>query len=117
MSSTISTLAHAIWAWLPEITTSLQFATALLGFCLSATLTIQRLRRSMHRLSLKFFGNLFLGQSGQAEGAVGEVVVECLEADGCEDDVVDSVEVAAVWGGRDSPVLDVGEGSFRDSTY
>ena len=50
MLSTISTLAPTVWAWLPEATFGLQFATALLGFCLVADSAVQRLRRRMrHR--------------------------------------------------------------------
>ncbi len=49
MSSTISTVAHTIWAWLPEATVGLQFATALIGFYLSATLVGRRLRHRMRR--------------------------------------------------------------------
>jgi hypothetical protein len=67
--------------------------------------------------ALKLFGNLILGQLGQAEGSVGELVVECLKTDRGEDDVVDAVEVAAVAGGHDSPVLDVCDGLFYDKAY
>jgi hypothetical protein len=49
MSSTINTLTHAIWEWLPELTTGLRFATAFIGFCLTATLMIQRLCHWMRR--------------------------------------------------------------------
>jgi hypothetical protein len=56
---------------------------------------------------MKLFGNSFLDESGQAKAAAGEAVVECLEADGGEDDVVDTVEVSAVSGGHDSPIFDV----------
>jgi hypothetical protein len=66
---------------------------------------------------MKLFGNLFLGQLGQAEGSVGELVVECLKTDRGENDVVDAVEVAAVAGGHDSPVLDVRDGLFYDEAY
>lgn len=66
---------------------------------------------------MKLFGNLFLGKSGQVEGAVGGVVVECLEADGGDDHVGDAIEVAAVRGGHDSPVLDMSDGSFYGGTY
>lgn len=55
MSSTISTIAHAIWAWLPEITVGMRFATALIGFGLTATLKTRRLHRLMrHRRSDHF---------------------------------------------------------------
>ncbi|MGH3903852.1 MAG: hypothetical protein ACRDTE_06650 [Pseudonocardiaceae bacterium] len=47
MLSTISTLAHTIWAWLPETTVGLQFATALIGFCLTAEILVWRLHRRM----------------------------------------------------------------------
>jgi hypothetical protein len=50
MSPTISTITHAIWAWLPDLTTGLRFATALSGFYPTATLIIQRLHHRMpHR--------------------------------------------------------------------
>lgn len=45
MSYTISIAAHTIWAWLPEVTIGLRFGTALIGFCLTATLVLKRLRR------------------------------------------------------------------------
>jgi hypothetical protein len=45
------------------------------------------------------------------------LVVECLKTDRGEDDVVDAVEVAAVAGGHDSPVLDVCDGLFYDEAY
>ncbi len=45
MTSTISTIAHAIGAYLPEITVSLRYATALIGFCLAADSAIHRMRR------------------------------------------------------------------------
>jgi hypothetical protein len=48
--------------------------------------------------TVKLFGNLFLGHLRQVEGATGEVVVECLEADYGEDDIVDAVEMATVSG-------------------
>lgn len=35
MSSTITTIVHAVWSWLPQITTGLQFGSALIGFCLA----------------------------------------------------------------------------------
>lgn len=47
MLSTISTLAPTIWTWLPQATVGLQFGTALIGFCLTADLAVQRLRRRM----------------------------------------------------------------------
>lgn len=53
MSSTISIVAHAIWACLPEATVELRFATALIGFCLTATLMIRRLRCSMRSPRVK----------------------------------------------------------------
>jgi hypothetical protein len=65
----------------------------------------------------KLFGNLFLGQPRQAEGSVGELVIKCLKTDRGEDDVVDAVEVAAVAGGHDSPVLDVCDGLFYDEAH
>jgi hypothetical protein len=68
-------------------------------------------------LAVKLFGNSFLGQSGQAEGAVGELVVEDLETYDGEDDVVDAIEVTAVPGSRDSPVLHVGDRLVDDETY
>jgi hypothetical protein len=49
MSCTISIIAHAIWAWLPEITVGLRFATALIGFYLTASLMIRRLHQRMRR--------------------------------------------------------------------
>lgn len=49
MSWTISLVAHAIWAWLPEITVGLRFASALIGFYLTATLLIRRLHHRMRR--------------------------------------------------------------------
>lgn len=50
MLSAISTIAHTVWIWLPEATVGLQFATALIGFCLAIDLAIQRLhRRRGHR--------------------------------------------------------------------
>jgi hypothetical protein len=91
---------------------------------MSTTLHVQRLILEMRPcpycyllLRLKLFGNLFLGQPGQAEGSVGELVVECLKTDRGEDDVVDAVEVAAVAGGHDSPVLDVCDGLCYDEAY
>lgn len=39
----ISAIAHRLWAWLPEVSTGLQFATAVLGLC-TAIGTIRRLR-------------------------------------------------------------------------
>jgi len=42
MSSTINILAHTIWAWLPEATVGLRFATALTGFCRTTPRTIRR---------------------------------------------------------------------------
>lgn len=41
MFCTISIIAHTIWAWLPEITVGLQFATALIRFYQTATLMIR----------------------------------------------------------------------------
>jgi hypothetical protein len=70
-----------------------------------------------HAAIMKLFGNSFLGQSGQAEGAVGELAVEGLETYDGEDDVVDAIEVTAVPGSRDSPVLHVGDRLFDDETY
>jgi hypothetical protein len=49
MSSTISTIAHTIWAWLPDLTTGLRLATALSGFYPTATLMTQRLHHRMPR--------------------------------------------------------------------
>ncbi|MGH3870985.1 MAG: hypothetical protein ACRDSR_05635 [Pseudonocardiaceae bacterium] len=52
MSSTISTIVHTIWAWLPDLAVGLQFTTTLIGFYLTVILMIQRLRhRSSHRPS------------------------------------------------------------------
>lgn len=48
MLSAISPLAHAIWDYLPGITVGLHAATALLRFCLTATLAIQHLRHRRH---------------------------------------------------------------------
>lgn len=48
MLSTLSTLAHTTWSWLPEITVGIQAATALLRFCLTVTVAIQHLRRRRH---------------------------------------------------------------------
>lgn len=45
MLYTISITANTIWAWLPEVTIGLQFGTALIGFCLTTTLVLRRLRR------------------------------------------------------------------------
>jgi hypothetical protein len=49
MSSIINTVTNTIWAWLPELTTGLRFGTAFIGFCLTATLMSQRLRRWIRR--------------------------------------------------------------------
>jgi hypothetical protein len=54
MSWTISIVAHAIWAWLPEITVGLRFASALIGFYLTATLLIRRLHHRMRRHAASF---------------------------------------------------------------
>ena len=51
MSWTISVITHAIWAWLPEITVGLRFATAVIAFYMSATTMIQRLHRRMRHQS------------------------------------------------------------------
>jgi hypothetical protein len=48
MLSTISTLTHTIWPWLPDITAGLQCAAALLQFCLTATVAVQHLRHCRH---------------------------------------------------------------------
>jgi hypothetical protein len=45
MSYTISTAAHAIWTWLPEVTIGLRFGTALIGFCLTVALVLRHPRR------------------------------------------------------------------------
>jgi hypothetical protein len=49
MLSTIGTLAHTVWLWVPEITVGLQASTALLRFYLTVTLAVQHLRRRRHR--------------------------------------------------------------------
>lgn len=46
MSSTIGTVVHTVWTWLPEATVVLQFATALIGLILAADSAVQRLHRS-----------------------------------------------------------------------
>lgn len=45
MWSTISTFAPTVWAWIPQATVGLKFATTVIGFCLAADLAVQRLRR------------------------------------------------------------------------
>lgn len=45
MSSTICTVAHTIWIWLPEITVGLQCAIALIECYLATDLLIRYLRR------------------------------------------------------------------------
>jgi ribonuclease BN (tRNA processing enzyme) len=67
--------------------------------------------------ALKLFGNSFLDQSGQVKSAAGEVVVECLEADGGEDDVVDAVEVSAIPGGHDPPIFDMRDRLLHNKAY
>jgi hypothetical protein len=41
MLSTITTIVHAVWGYLPQITADLQFGAALIGFCLRADAAVQ----------------------------------------------------------------------------
>jgi hypothetical protein len=42
-------VAHLLWHLLPRLTTSLQFATALLGFCVAVVTINRRVQRWRHR--------------------------------------------------------------------
>ena len=48
MFSATCTLARQIWAWLPEATVGLRFATTLLGFCMALRWTSRRRRHRRH---------------------------------------------------------------------
>jgi hypothetical protein len=41
MLSTIITIVHTVWGYLPQITAGLQFGAALIGFCLTADVAVQ----------------------------------------------------------------------------
>lgn len=51
MSSTINTITHTIWAWLPALTIGLRLATTFIGCYPIATLMIHRLHHRMPRRS------------------------------------------------------------------
>ncbi|MGH3974597.1 MAG: hypothetical protein ACRDS9_14895 [Pseudonocardiaceae bacterium] len=49
MLSTIITIVHAIWDWLPRVTVGLRFGAALIGFWLAVDLAAQRWRNRMRQ--------------------------------------------------------------------
>ena len=76
MLSTITTILRAVWGYLPQITAALQFVTALIGFCLTADVTVQVMTRPDASSPVKSHGlGCYLALSGCLLVAVYSLVV------------------------------------------
>jgi hypothetical protein len=49
MWSTLQEIIRIVWPWLPEITITLRFCTAVMAFVVTAPLLVRRVRRWLRR--------------------------------------------------------------------
>jgi hypothetical protein len=76
MLSTITTIIHAVWGYLPQITAGLQFGAALIGFCLTTDVAVQVMAQPDASSPVKSHGLCcYLALSGSLLVAVYSLVV------------------------------------------
>lgn len=53
-SAIVTFTLHTVWPILPEVTVGLRFVTALIGFILTMSLFLRRVRRRLRRVARSF---------------------------------------------------------------